>query len=61
MAKRLEKGKARKPRTILHNLLKFRGTDKGAEEPAGRRTQAKAAAASCMKCVSIFWRSAGLG
>lgn len=55
------KGKARKPRNFLHNLLKFRATDKGVEVGHKSRPGKQPGPGpgpgpfrNCMKCVSIF-------
>lgn len=54
-----EEGKARKPRTFLHNLLKIRGAQtmaavKNALGCVGRMAKEHAERQNCMKCVSIL-------
>lgn len=54
-----EEGKARKPRTFLHNLLKIRGAQTMAAvrngiEWVGRMAKEHAERQNCMKCVSIL-------
>lgn len=54
-----EEGKARKPRTFLHNLLKIRGAQtmaavRNGNEWVGRMAKEHAERQNCMKCVSIL-------
>lgn len=54
-----EEGKARKPRTFLHNLLKIRGAQtmaavRNALGCVGRMAKEHAERQNCMKCVSIL-------